>query len=213
MLKTINLLFTVLVIGTAAIAQKPFQGTITYKWTLVGEGAEMMQSMMPESTSMTFGKSGLRITFNGGMMAAMIGEFMYQAKSGKTYMLKADEQVAYYFNEEEEETPEPVFEKEDEIITIQGYSCQKYKMTSMSQGQPMVSYVWLSDKLKPYHLDKGGRAGISSGSAELGFALKVETLVEGMSIIMTVSDINATVPDKSTFKVPADFEEKLFEGL
>lgn len=200
--------------SSVLIAQKPFAGTVNFKWNIAGEGAEMMEAMMPTNLVVVFGKAGSRVTFEGGMMSAMFGEFVYNAKSDKSYMIKADEEVAYLMSDEEENAqPVSSYDKEDEIITIQGYACQKYKMTSMSNGVESVSYVWLTNDIKPYHSDKGSKIGFNGVSADMGFPMKIVTSADGITVTMTAEKIDPTVPNKALFAVPKGYDVKPYTDM
>ena len=213
-MKHLILLFAILVSGLSSFAQKPFAGTVNYKWQLIGEGVEQMEAFMPTNMILVFGKGGARVSFQGGMMGAMMGEFMYSAKSKKSYMIKESEKTAYEVTEEEGEAePASTYDKEDEIINILGYSCQKYKVTSISDGVETSSYVWVTDQIKPYNADKGSSLGMTGVGSGIGFPLKVMTMTEGMTIVMTVGEINTTAPSKTLFSVPKGYAVEPFTGM
>lgn len=196
-------IFTVFAVSVA-FAQN-FQGVIKYDYKVLGEGMGGMEAMMPTGMNLTIGKKGMIVEMQGGMMAAMMGTILSTKDGG--YMIKNEEKTVYKLDpeketEEKDAAPSSVV-KEDEVIEILGYSCQKYKTTST--GGPMgetVTYVWATDGIvfPKFSQVKGAQSMAVEGVP--GTALKTSTSVMGMTIVNTAIEISKEKPNKKLFKLP-----------
>lgn len=203
--------------GFMTFAQQTFQGTLSYSFHFEGEGIEAMSAMLPTSINFQVYKTNMRMNFDGGMMSMLMGDMLIQGKTGKTYMIKDSEQTAYEIAPEEEDaTPAPVIEKEDEVIDILGYPCQKYKMTTQTGGEESVSYVWVTDKLTFPKMQGSSAAGGFGGSLSVeglnGMPLKTETTEGDVTVVMVASRLTIESLDKNLFKVPKGYEVKPFDA-
>lgn len=211
-----------LILGWTGIqAQTPFQGTLTYKMELLGEGMEAYQAMMPSAISISVLKSKTRLEYEGGMMAAMLGTMLTDNKKGITYMIKESDEMIYVMdpkkmNEGAEDAPEAesVITKEDEVIDIAGYSCQKYKVVQNGPMGEQVSYAWVTDK---YVMPKseGSGAGMGGGMVSVkglpGMPLKMMTEQGPMTVALTAQKVDLTTPSKADFKLPKGYKQEPFD--
>ena len=70
-----------------AFSQNSFEGKIVYSITMEGEQAEETAAVMPQSYEYIFKGKNLKMKMNGGMMAAMMGEFIVDGENQTTYMI------------------------------------------------------------------------------------------------------------------------------
>ncbi|MCG8574364.1 MAG: DUF4412 domain-containing protein [Flavobacteriales bacterium] len=237
MKKLITLLFLGL-FATLVNAQDNFEGKIKYEMEYSGEDIEGLVSMMPAAYVYEFSEYGFKFTVEGGMMAMMMGTMMTNAEEEVLYILKENEKMAYKIDtsEDEEDDSEddmeeiPVIVKEDEVLEIAGYECQKYSLTSKEQQLndagvmeevETTVYVWVTDELS-VGTDVDGEE-ISMGNIFLqgvkGFPLKVETTMimgEGKTVmIQTAVLVEEKKYSKSDFEVPSDYtvEETTIEKM
>ena len=135
-------------------------------------------------------------------------------------MIKDSEETVYVMDpakmkDQTPPVPDPVFTKEDEIITIIGYSCQKYKSVTNTEQGEVISYLWVTDKfILPQAKNKvsgGMGAGMISSAGINGTPLKTMINQGGMTIVLTASKITTTAPDKKLFKLPKNYKKEDFD--
>lgn len=221
-MKKVSLLFVLAFLAFTSFAQTPFQGTLKYSWKVMGEGVEQYEAMMPTGHTLKVRGSDTRFSMEGGMLSAMMGNIVSQGKKGVTYMIKDDESTAYKMKAEEakEEVADPVVTKEDEVIQIAGYDCQKYSVVSTVSGMEMTQYVWVNEK---WTMPSGnGASSMMGGGSSIkgikGVPMKIMVNQGPMTMVMTVSSVDLTVPAKTEFKVPKgykveDFDPNMFGGM
>lgn len=198
-----------------AMAQKKFEGRITYSFSLEGEGAESMAAFMPRTMSIDVLKSESSIVMSGGLMDLMLGRVFTVSKKNKSYMIKDNEKVAYEMSMDQN-TPTSennTITKEDETIIIQGYTCQKYKVVSTGPEGESISYVWTTQELVlPQTMsNKSAASSMLSGKGTPGTPLKVMTSQGGMTITVTATQISKNKPSKDLFKIPKGYSIEPFK--
>lgn len=213
------LLFSISIAG----AQETFQGTVTYKYEIEGENAEMMASFMPEAMIVKYGETGMLTEMQGGMMAAMMGKIVVNSKSGETFVLKENEKSVYLMKEEDLEGTEAVdstnVQKLDESKEILGYECRKYKVVSKQEGKETTQYMWVTDELKIPEMDMPGMQQLGNsvmGNGKIpGFPMQVEVTIPNMStkLLLTVSELDFTKVDAKEFDRPEDYTVKDFSEM
>lgn len=212
-------LLALMVLSAPAFAQDSFEGKIIYSIKVLGENADQMAAFMPENYEFAFKGTNLKFKMNGGMTAAMMGDFIVDGAKETAYMVKHNEQTAYLMPTEEEgetaETPAPKVTKEDETITIAGYECQKYSVVAdMGNGQETTQYMWVTKDIK---VEKPKNSKKMSGGGSLftegieGFPLKVMSETMGMTMIMTATTVDESTIDISEFAIPDNYEIKEFD--
>lgn len=224
-MKKLAILMTGLFLAvTPLFSQDVFSGQITYDIEVTGDQAEMMAGMMPEAYIFTLDGDGrAKFKIEGGMVAAMFGEFYIDGNTGDSYMVKHSEQVAYDMSggddaSESSKENDADVEKLNETATIAGYKTQKYKVTSTNEkGEKTVTYVWIAEdlsigKLKDAENLEGGAESFFVEGVN-GFPLKIESEIPQMggNMIMKASSVEKKKYKKSDFEVPAGYEVKEFD--
>lgn len=215
-----NILSTLIIfsfLATPLMAQQTFEGKIKLSIELKGEGAEQMASFMPKSYDYTIKGEKMKFKINGGMAAAMMGDVILDGNADKVYMVKHSEQTVYTVTngEETQEAMAPKVTKMDEVVDIQGYKCQKYKVImSVEEGVEIVQYIWATDKIKIP--TPKGNMGMQGSNIIIdgidGFPLKTEySLAMGpseMKMVMTAISVEKGSVDNSEFEIPQNYEQK-----
>jgi hypothetical protein len=198
-------------------AQETFHGTVTYKYEMKGESAEMMASFMPEALIVKYAEEGMITEMRGGMMADMMGTIIVNTKDDEVFVRKDSEKAVYLIKEEvnEEDRPDATeVTKLDEQETILGYDCRKYKMVIKQNGQEVTQFLWVTDKLKAPKVEtpKMQRLGGSIVSSDKipGFPMRMELSIPGMPVqmVMTATDLDFTKIDGKAFERPKDYAVK-----
>lgn len=116
----------------------------------MGEGAQMIESMMPSASYYLVRGKDVLFKMEGGMMTMMLGDILYLNKTNLSYMIKKAEKTAYKIEQEltTDKKFKPTIIKEDEIVKKLGYDCQKYKVITKSGGVETVQYVWTTNAFK-----------------------------------------------------------------
>ncbi|MCB9230417.1 MAG: DUF4412 domain-containing protein [Bacteroidia bacterium] len=217
-----------LLFAASTQAQNKFEGKVVFETKYMGEGVDQFAAFMPSGMTYYFKGSDLRLEMNGGMAAAMMGAILVKGDEGVSYMLKESEMVAYKIKKEDGEDDEemeakPTITKEDEVITIQGHKCQKYKVVMVTEGNEVTQYLWVAEDIKV----KKPKGAKDTGNTILiegidGLPLKKMTTMDmmGMSFtsVETCVKLDTGKQDKSLFEVPSnykveDFDPSMFGGM
>jgi hypothetical protein len=219
-MKKLTFLFLFAALAVCAVAQTPFQGTLNYSWKFMGEGVEQFEAMMPTGSVLKVRKGDTRFSMQGGMLSAMMGDILTLGKKGEAYMIKTDESTAYKMKNEkkEEDGTEPVITKEDEVIQIAGYDCQKYSATTTVDGVEVTQYIWVNEKFTMPAGSGGGMMGSGGVKGIKGLPMKIMVNQGPMTMVMTVTSVDLTAPDKAEFKLPKgykieEFDPGMFGGM
>ncbi|MCZ2355937.1 MAG: DUF4412 domain-containing protein [Bacteroidia bacterium] len=221
MKKNIQFVFAlVLLLSNYAFAQKTFQGTVTFDVKITGENVNMYAGMMPNKYIFKLRNSGeMRMRMEGGMMANMFGDVMVD-KTGTVYLVndqkKSAQKVLNKADQKQKELPDSAVKtiKLNEVITIAGKKCQKYKVeVNNGSKTPEVEWMWVcediqlanNDKKDAFMMPKLGRKGIN------GFPLKIMTTKEGMTVTMTALSIVEENLNDAEFKVPENYKVSEFD--
>lgn len=223
MKKTLFYLLLLVLSATTLSAQSTFYGTVEYNYEMKGEGAEMMAMFMPEKMVIKYGEKSMMTFMEGGMMGDMMGKIVVNGETGENFVVKDDEQAVYMIKTEDVEEEiayqeKPKVEKLDEKKEILGYACQRYKSTTQQDGQEMVQYIWVTDKLKAPEIKAPGAnqmGGIVSTTDIPGFPMEIEVAIPetGMTLLLSVSNMDKTKVDASIFNRPEDYEVKDFSEM
>jgi Domain of unknown function (DUF4412) len=219
MKKIFTVIWAALLLSSTTFAQGTFQGTMKYEFNFMGEGIESYQAMLPTGMEMKVLKTDVLLEVQGGMAAMAMGRTLAKTKTGITYMIKDSEETIYVMDpskdkKDEEPAADPVVTKEDEVITIAGYECQKYTVVSQSPQGESTSYVWVTEKFSIPKAAQGSGSGMS-GMLDIkgvkGTPLKVMTTQMGMTVTITAKEISTTAPDKKLFKLPKGYAKEPFD--
>lgn len=202
-------------------AQKGFEGTIEYKWTVSGDNAEMMQAYMPQSMSIYMKGDNVRTELKGGM-SAMFGNVIYKGSTDKSYMLvnNGKEKIAYEMvNSDTSATMNEKLKVEDmnQTETILGYTCKKYRVDT---GGGMAIYSVTDEITVNQDYVNAKKKSQQQGAMKMyiegikGFPLKITMSQNqgGMSINMEMAAINVdkSSPASDLFEIPKDYTVKKF---
>ncbi|MEM0996268.1 MAG: DUF4412 domain-containing protein [Bacteroidota bacterium] len=198
---------------TGLRAQSGFEGRIEFTIEVKGAEAEQMKAYMPTAYEYLISGTNMRMITIGGMAAAMMGDMVIQGEEGKVYMVKDDQKRAFIMpdteDEEEEEDINIQVEKMNETLEIAGYTCQKYKvMVPAGKGsEDATQYMWTTTKLDVLQPSSVKAAEYNLFVKGLdGFPLKVVTTTNGMTLDMTVREIEKKSIPASKFEIPSDYE-------
>ncbi len=200
--KPLILLFLILSIGllTSLLPQSnSFEGSVTYKINYIELPDEVagMESMLPQSTTMSLKGDKIRITQEvmGGSQVVVVDN---KKKESHILMDMMGQKMAILISKEEMEASEanekkPKIELEDDFKTILNYTCQKALITT-EEG---VQEVWFTDKIK---------AKLQNFEGLPGFPLEYVTNENNMKMRMTVSEISNEKLKDSMFEIPEGYE-------
>lgn len=232
MKKFLVVMLAFLVSSNLMLAQKNkgggFEGSISYELTYMGEMADQLAGMLPNKKIVKFLGTDMLTRQEGGLMGSMMGEILVKGNEKTAYMVKASEQTAYKMGSQDETTteekPDMKVTKEDEVIKILGYDCQKYKIETTTEGGTIVMYQWVTPSIKPSvpkDAANGGSNMIVSDQID-GFPLKTMTSIDmggmKMNVIEVATEVKKEKLDASMFSIPSnytikDFDPNMFNGM
>lgn len=223
-----NVFLTLFILATGVFglqAQKTVQGTVEYKYTISGEGSEMMAGMMPEKMVVVYGKNAMMTYMEGGMMAGMMGKVI--VNNGKGYVIKEDKETIYNMSEEDMKNAEAQQEAQtgkatkvdDKTKEIMGYNCQLYQIEVTQNGQKSMQNIWVTKELKAPEMKGAGATSMNQGMLGAtdidGFPMEVEVNIPQttMKMVLSVTDLDMKKPDPAMFAKPEGFTEKPFSEM
>jgi len=223
-----KVLFTLLVLAVGQLglnAQKTVQGTVAYKYTISGEGSEMMAGMMPEKMVVVYGDNAMMTYMEGGMMAGMMGKVI--VNNGKGFVIKEDTETVYNMSEEDMKSAEAQQEAQTGKATkvdgktkeILGYQCQLYQVEVSQNGQKSMQNIWVTEELKAPEMKGAGATAMNQGMMGAididGFPMEVVVNIPqtSMEMVLSVTDLNMEKPDPAMFVKPDGFTEKPFAEM
>jgi len=223
-----KVLFTLLVLAVGQLglnAQKTVQGTVAYKYTISGEGSEMMAGMMPEKMVVVYGDNAMMTYMEGGMMAGMMGKVI--VNNGKGFVIKEDTETVYNMSEEDMKSAEAQQEAQTGKATkvdgktkeILGYQCQLYQVEVSQNGQKSMQNIWVTEELKAPEMKGAGATAMNQGMMGAididGFPMEVVVNIPqtSMEMVLSVTDLNMEKPDPAMFAKPDGFTEKPFAEM
>ena len=224
MIKLVLSLGIVSILFSGLTAQKTVIGTVDYKYTMVGEGAEQMAGMMPKKMQIKYGENGVSIEMQGGAMSEAMGKTIVNGETGEAFIVRESERTVYlmsdeYIKAEAENLEDPVIREFDETKEILGYPCKKYTQTIKVQGNDMTQVLWITKKLVTPDYKSDEFMGLASqGTVNFdieGFPMLIEVDMMGapMTLQLEVSNIKFEKIPSSTFERPADYTVKDFSEL
>lgn len=225
-MKKVFLTLIVLTTGIFGLqAQKTVQGTVAYKYTISGEGSEMMAGMMPEKMVVVYGKNAMMTYMEGGMMAGMMGKVV--VNNGKGYVIKEDTETIYNMSDEDMKSAEQQQAEqtgkstkvEGKTKEIMGYNCQLYQVEVTQNGQKSTQNIWVTEELKAPEMKGAGATSMNQGMMGAididGFPMEVEVNIPqtSMKMVLSVTDLKMEKPNPAMFAKPEGFSEKPFSEM
>lgn len=203
------------------------EGMASFRMKITGEMADLLGPMMPNRMILRFKDGNTRISMEGGMAAAMMGDILYLGAEDKSYMVKDKEKTAYKMPEKssEVESAAPVIEFLGEE-QVNGYTCKKYHVVIQTDKEGTIDQIlWATPDIqapKPKKTSTGGSGAALFVKGVEGFPVKVEQNVKqaGINLTQTIDlEKYETAPqDASLFVIPdnykiKDFDPKMFGGM
>lgn len=203
------------------------EGMASFRMKITGEMADLLGPMMPNRMILRFKDGNTRISMEGGIAAAMMGDILYLGAEDKSYMVKDKEKTAYKMPEKssEVESAAPVIEFLGEE-QVNGYTCKKYHVVIQTDKEGTIDQIlWATPDIqapKPKKTSTGGSGAALFVKGVEGFPVKVEQNVKqaGINLTQTIDlEKYETAPqDASLFVIPdnykiKDFDPKMFGGM
>ena len=222
MRKTITLTAIFLLLFSYSPAQDVFQGSITFESTFKGTLTKLMARKYPDGAVYHFRDADVRISVDGGMVESM-NEVLVKSKDRESYYLHKDKATAYRVPDDwgygEGQAVKYSVQKQDEVIQILGYDCQKYLIEIGMSDVDFTVQLWVAD------IQLADIQGLPENEfifyvGVKGFPLKkiieMDFAYKGVpTITMTdiATDISFDLPDKELFEIPDWFYIKDWEGM
>jgi len=193
-----------LILTGLLLAQKPFEGAVTYTTRFEGEMAKQLGDMLRESLP-----ERIVFYYRGDKMRMDMGEaiLIADAAAKKAYVLKPSLQTYTEQPIEDEEKAsanKPELKKVKEKTKILGYTVEKYEATVESEQGPLKVEVWAAPQLRS---PQYGKNPLAQGLAIQGFPLKIVSQVPNidLKIVFLASEIDTKLPAEDLFQIPAGY--------
>lgn len=193
------------------VAQKPFEGTITYTAKVEGAMAaqmgEMIKSQLPEK---------MVVSYRGNKTRSEVGD--------RIVLTDGDAEMVYIINpalqtyqktpirEPKAEDQQPKVTKTKDKTKILGHEVEKYEVEVPSAGGSSVKMeIWAASQLKPSKAAQHSNT-LTRGAKVDGIPLRITTEIPGLDvkIVFLASQIDTNLPDESLFQLPQGYTEEEF---
>lgn len=191
-----------------AIAQKNFEGSITYsiEYIEVPEEVQGLESMLPQEMTMQFSGDYVRLhqEVMGGSQVVVSDNknktgFVLMDMMGQKIVIRVPKAAV---EEEEANMEATTVEEGTETKTIVGHKCTKATIT-----QPD------GNKVEVFVTDELGSIKHNSYRQLDGFPLEYFSYQDGMKLRMTATKVTREKLDKSLFEIPSGYTEMSMEEL
>lgn len=197
-----------------------FEGTIKYSFELNGDMATMMKAFLPESMTFRFKGQNMAMSIDGGIMASM-GNILFLGEKNEAFIIDKSAKKILKMNPKSKELKPapPIVVKEAEVITVAGFPCQKYRISTRDKaGNAKISYLWATDKLQLPKLNNPTGAADQFRNFTIkgvnGIPLKMSSNDPKMgNIILTAISINPEKVAESFFILPDDYTLEEFDPM
>ncbi len=217
------LLFVATTIAAQAQAKKNFEGTVQFSFEVSGGGEEMemAKAFMPTGYFFRIKGENVRMSMQGGMMAAMMGDIVVNAGKEQTFMLNEASKSAMLMPKEENKNASSaadfVVETGADNRVIAGMACNHF-LVKTKEGATIAEY-WVTKELQvKVPKSKAGGNMLTQGGAYgiEGFPLRVLMMQQGMQIVMEAKEVKAEKLESSLFEIPkgftvSDFNPAMFQ--
>jgi hypothetical protein len=201
--------------STNTFAQKGFEGVITYKISVKGEGADQMKAFMPTKMEVYAKSDGnSRVKMDGMMPQDLL------TLKNVSYMMKATEKVAYKMPDksklgEKGEEPKVTVTNTGEKLTIAGYECIRYVLDVEVKGQDggtqsISMSVWATDKIKVS--DDAKSSMLQGVNAKVpGMLLKMKIVTGPVEMEFVATEVKTAKLNSADFAIPAGYSIKDYD--
>jgi GLPGLI family protein len=202
-LKQSIFLVALILITSLSVAQKNFEGKITYKITYseLPEGAEMFASMLPSEMKYYIKAEKTRIEQDGAMTGSQV--MIMDSKLKMLYILMdmmGQKIVMKQDLANDPEVPEPTITNTTETKKIAGYMCNK-AIVKTEEGDMVIFYT---TEIPATH-DKFNKIP--------GFPMEYEIRQQGLVMLLQASTVEKSKLENSLFEIPEGYTEKSMEDL
>lgn len=206
-----------------AQSTKNFEGSIVFSFEISGGGEEleMAKAFMPTGYLFRVKGENVRMTMQGGMMSAMMGDILVIAAKEQTYMVNDASKSAMLMPKEENKQADNAdkFDVEEgaDARTVVGMPCKHFIVRS-KDGE-LIGEYWVTDAFQvkvPKSKSAGNILTQGSNFGVKGFPLRVVMNQQGMQIVMEAKEVKAEKLSSSLFEVPkgytvSDFNPAMFQ--
>ncbi|MEN3040618.1 MAG: DUF4412 domain-containing protein [Bacteroidia bacterium] len=193
-----------------ALAQKSFEGSITYVTKVEGAMAaqmgEMIKSQIPEK---------MVIFYKGNKVRSEVGEaiVLTDGDAGFVYLLnpalKTYRKAPLTPPQSSEQSPVPKVIKTKDKAKVAGYPVERYDAELSTPQGEIKMQIWAAPSLKVSELAQRGN-NLTRGVKVDGIPLRIVMDVPGIDIkiVFLATHVQTTPPDESLFQLPADYVEE-----
>ena len=223
-MKNIKLLFLVIfasLISIASLAQKQFQGTISYKIEMEGEDIdEATKAQAPSFMALNFGDSRYRFDMNLGNIASIGMIVDYKTKDqiiladvemfGVKWATKATAEDIEKRKQENNISNEDNIQINyiNETKTIAGYKCKKAEV--VSDNGEVTELFYTEEIVVPKEIFINENFGLKKFDFVI---MEITSHEENVTVKITATNVNTKKPKSTLFSIPEDYEMKTLEEM
>lgn len=210
-------LLVLLSFSLSAQSKKYFEGSIFFSFDVSGGGEEleMSKAFLPNGYKFRVKGEKIRMRMEGGMVAAMIGDIIFDGDNDQQFMLnEANKTVTLMPAEKEQEPKVPEgyrVARGNADKEIAGYQTKHYVVKNDNNLSELMEF-WVTEELS-FRIPKGKNTsplGAGFGYGIKGFPLKLVMEQAGMTITMEAKRITAEKLSNQIFEIPKDYKKSDF---
>ncbi|MEM6726696.1 MAG: hypothetical protein AAF598_21840 [Bacteroidota bacterium] len=139
-----------LFMANLAYGQKYFQGLISYSNEREGEDAAVLDTILPNQVICAYRRSDLSMVMMNGLREGFDDKLLILGKEKEIYLINDKEQEIYRVTNElsSKDLSFPIINKQEEVVNILGYPCQKYEVIDTVDQAPRHQYYWITTAIK-----------------------------------------------------------------
>jgi len=210
MLNSLKQVFLMILLSyTLGYAQKDFNGTITYSFSVVGPDAAAVKDQMPKAQTFSVLANKAKMT-SIDKSDQTLDLMIFDLQTDKKYSVMLQEKII-------QEIPAPAeqdisqlkTERTTEKLSVLGYSCVKYTITDQTMPEAKI-YVWATEDFKiPNQTAKN--SPLAQYRDIKGIPLKQQFTEGNLTFTIEATKVDLTKPKAETMELPKDFKIVPFE--
>lgn len=206
-------------------AQETFYGTQVIRYSYEGDGADMMNTGMPQSMTFYYGKDKSALEINDTTMLGMM--YLLVNTPEESFIVGHNQKTVYKIDADMTAEEQPIMENisvvkvEKETKEILGFTCVKHEVSIIQMGMEMKFVMWVTNKYlmpdykSPFNQD--AFLEIIKAVNIQGMVLRLESDIPlpdaNIKVIIETTKLDPTAVAENIFKKPKGYAIKNFTDM
>jgi len=226
-MKQIGIFCLMMISFQLMVAQKAFEGTLTFSARYDGDKALVakMANQMPDTMRLAFSEGKSFFEMSGGMSSALMNRMYADPRDGNIFLVSPSQRIKYQFTDASRKLAwanpkdaKAVVVRGEADQKMMGYNCEHYLIIQDTRRGRDTMEVWVAPKIKadlPNTRDLTGSGLFSLAQYGIeGFPMKIVHVmpVPGRTfyIILEIASVEPDMFDADELKEPDGFQVKAY---